>query len=845
MAKRRGRTSASRNRARRGASGAAGGAGRPGGASPCARITRGAGVVLVPAAAKLEDALAVSHQLRGRRAAEADQEIGIGELDLPLDERAAGGGLLRRRRAVARRAPRDDVGDVDRLRGRGRSRRACGRAAGRSGRRRAGPGCPRRGRAPRRPSSPARSGLPSAKTSCVAVSRRLQPSKAASAPRSSSRVAAALASARAARAGRRRHSGGPRRRGRGEGRGGSPLERGGRAAARGGAKPGPARAVDRRSSSATSTPISPYQASEARRGRRDRGGIVTATSSAAIGEYGTESPSWRDHSSRGHGASCEDTRRRGSNVGLSRSSPATRPVRRLRHAQDSCRWRPCRFGSAAIDVVAAIGRRARAPAPATATVLTGQAAFGDWQQDKPGVRRLITPADLPAARSSPLGEQRARQRSRCRQDAKPIVPEGFNVELFADGLTQPRVIRVAPNGDVFVAESRRQPRPRLSHAADGTAQPAEDDVFADRLRLALRHRLLPGGPIREWVYVANSRQRRPLPYKSGDLKARGKPEVVVEQPADRRSLDPRHRVLAGRAADVRVGRLGLERSPRQVRARRRAASRVLRRRATGSARRGTRRQAAPPCSPSTRTARTARGLRDRHPQLLGHHHPAGDRASSGASTNERDELGDNLPPDYATRVERGRVLRLALVLHRQSRGPAPRQGERPDLAGKVTVPDVLLQAHSAPLGIAFYDGDDVSGGVPRRCVRHAARLVEPRRRAPATRWCASSMKDGKPTGEYEDFMTGFVLSDDAGLGPPGRRRRRQGRLAPRHRGRQRHHLAGDASEQGEFLGGMRGFSVQLPLVEGTLVRIGQLQCSALMPWFLPSPARWHGISPIC
>ncbi len=94
------------------------------------------------------------------------------------------------------------------------------------------------------------------------------------------------------------------------------------------------------------------------------------------------------------------------------------------------------------------------------------------------------------------------------------------------------------------------------------------------------------------------------------------------------------------------------------------------------------------------------------------------------------------------------------------------QGERPDLAGKVTVPDVLFQAHSAPLNIAFYDGDDFPGRVPGRRLRHHARLVEPRQRAPATRSCGCIFEDGKPTGEYEDFMTGFVVSDEQVWGRP-------------------------------------------------------------------------------
>lgn len=91
-------------------------------------------------------------------------------------------------------------------------------------------------------------------------------------------------------------------------------------------------------------------------------------------------------------------------------------------------------------------------------VLSGEAAFGTWEPDAPGVRRLITPADLPPPSltendpEAPDFENMATVVP-APEGAMPKVPEGFQVEVFAQGLTQPRVIRVAPNGDVFVAES--------------------------------------------------------------------------------------------------------------------------------------------------------------------------------------------------------------------------------------------------------------------------------------------------------------------------------------------------------------------------------------------------------
>ena len=74
-------------------------------------------------------------------------------------------------------------------------------------------------------------------------------------------------------------------------------------------------------------------------------------------------------------------------------------------------------------------------------------------------------------------------------------------------------------------------------------------------------------------------------------------------------------------------------------------------------------------------------------------------------TNERDQLGDNLPPDFATHLEKGAFYGWPWFYIGNHEDPrAPLKDQRPDLASRVTAPDVLIQAHSAPLGIAFYQG---------------------------------------------------------------------------------------------------------------------------------------------
>ncbi len=134
------------------------------------------------------------------------------------------------------------------------------------------------------------------------------------------------------------------------------------------------------------------------------------------------------------------------------------------------------------------------------------------------------------------------------------------------------------------------------------------------------------------------------------------------------------------------------------------------------------------------------------------------------ATNERDGMGDDLPPDYATSVQPGAFYGWPWYYIGSHEDPRHCE-ERPDLAGHVALPDVLLQPHSAPLGITFLDGpglpSDYAGdglvtlhGSWNRARRTGYKVVRLR------------MHDGVPTGEYVDFMTGFVADDDAVWGRP-------------------------------------------------------------------------------
>ena len=123
-----------------------------------------------------------------------------------------------------------------------------------------------------------------------------------------------------------------------------------------------------------------------------------------------------------------------------------------------------------------------------------------------------------------------------------------------------------------------------------------------------------------------------------------------------------------------------------------------------------------------------------------------------------------LPPDYATHVAEGAFYGWPWYYIGAHEDPR-HKGERPDLADQVTVPDVLFQPHSAPLGITFYEGGQFPAeyrgdafvafhGSWNRAKRTGYKVVR------------LLMKDGKPTGVYEDFLTGFVADDESVWGRP-------------------------------------------------------------------------------
>jgi glucose/arabinose dehydrogenase len=323
------------------------------------------------------------------------------------------------------------------------------------------------------------------------------------------------------------------------------------------------------------------------------------------------------------------------------------------------------------------------------------------------------------------------------------------------------VLRVAPNGDVFVAESGAG-RIRVFRAPDGASHPVQSSVFAEDLELPYGIAFWPPGPEPRFVYVAETSRVVRFPYQPGDLRARGPAQVVVPDLPSGAGHWTRDLAFSpdGQRMFVSVG----------------SASNA----GTGMA---------PKDQAQALTWDAAHGLgaawgdeQDRADVLAfeaegrgGRVFASGLRNCSGEAiapadgalwcvVNERDGLGDNLPPDYATPVREGAFY--GWPWYYIGGHPEPRlSGARPDLAGHVTVPDVLIQPHSAPLGIAFYAGaqfpPDYRGdafvtlhGSWNRALRTGYKVVRLRFSA------------GRPTGVYEDFLTGFVVSEQAVWGRP-------------------------------------------------------------------------------
>ena len=394
-------------------------------------------------------------------------------------------------------------------------------------------------------------------------------------------------------------------------------------------------------------------------------------------------------------------------------------------------------------------------------VLKGKAAFSDWRSDKPGVRRLLTPQDLPEPSPDESAENRP-GKIPMPAGAKPVVPEGFTIEMVASGLTSPRVIRVAPNGDLFVADSKAN-AVRVYRVPAGASKPASSSVYASDLRQPYGIAFYPLGKNPAWVYIANNDSVVRFPYRSGDMKATGKPERIVE-----RILWTHHwtrdLVFApdGKKFFLAVGsgsNVALDMFPTPLEMDLESWKKT---KPLGAAWDTEERRAVVlSFDPDGKNESTyATGLRNCSGMTF-----QPDTGNLWCVVNERDLLGDNTPFEYATAVKQGAFYGWPWYYIGGNEDPN-HKGKRPDLKDQVTLPDVLIQAHSAPLQIVFYQGD---GFGPEYKGSAFVTLHGSWNRGKRTGYKVVRLpfdKNGKPTGEYEDFITGFVVSDQEVWGRP-------------------------------------------------------------------------------
>jgi glucose/arabinose dehydrogenase len=376
--------------------------------------------------------------------------------------------------------------------------------------------------------------------------------------------------------------------------------------------------------------------------------------------------------------------------------------------------------------------------------LTGKEALGDWTTDAPGVRRKITVDDLARPYDTPSARNNPRVVSRP-DGAWPQAPAGFEVTEFATQLEQPRVIVRAPNGDLFVAESRAN-RIRVLRDADGDGRPEVNEVFATGLNRPFGIAFHPVGPEPEYVYIGNTDSVVRFPYKSGDTKAEGGAETIVKD------------IPSG---DESVGGGGhwtrdLEFSPDGATLYVAVGSRSN----VDDDDRETRRAMILAFDPDGKNERVfAYGIRN--PVGLATHPKTG---QLWTSVNERDALGDNLVPDYITLVKEGGFYGWPWYYLGPNQDPR-HEGKHPELKDKVLVPDVLLQSHMASLDLTFYDGDKFPQGY-----HHDGFAAEHgswnRARRVGYKVIRVPMRDGNATGEYEDFLVGFVTEEGNVWGRP-------------------------------------------------------------------------------
>jgi glucose/arabinose dehydrogenase len=364
--------------------------------------------------------------------------------------------------------------------------------------------------------------------------------------------------------------------------------------------------------------------------------------------------------------------------------------------------------------------------------------FTDYRYESPGTVRHITVSDLP----EPYATESATNGPKIvpRPDnAWPKALPGFKVELFASGLTNPRIMRVAPNGDIFLAETSAGDI-KVFRGMTADHKPEQVQVFATGLNTPFGIAFYPLGKNPQWVYVANMDSVVRFPYHSGDMTSSGPPQHLFDLPSGghHRSRD----IVFSPDGKKMFVSVGSEQNVDDTPAEKNRAD-ILEANPDGS---------------------------DLRVYAYGIRNPVGiaiDPATGQlwCSTNERDGLGNDLVPDYITHVQEGGFYGWPWWYMGGHQDPRF-AGKHPELKDKVITPDVILQPHNASLQMTFYEGEEFPAKYKGDifAAEHGSWNRSPRAGYEVIR--VPLHQTGHATGEYEDFLTGFVVDDRSVWGRP-------------------------------------------------------------------------------
>lgn len=356
-------------------------------------------------------------------------------------------------------------------------------------------------------------------------------------------------------------------------------------------------------------------------------------------------------------------------------------------------------------------------------------------QQKPNtVMTAVGEITLPAPYSSKSTTKRSGMKD-WPEGRTPIAPEGFTVTKFAGDLKNPRWTYIAPNNDIFVVESNTfnsANRITVFRDADKDGVFETRKIFKDGLDMPFGMLIL-----KNHFYIANTDGLYRFPYKEGDLKLTGEGQKIVELPAGgynnhwTRNLitnadDSKIYISVGSASNN--AEHGMEIEKRRAN--------ILEVNPDGSG-----------------EIIYASGLRN---PVGMDWNPANNELWT--AVNERDDLGDELVPDYITSVKKGGFYGWPYSYFGQI--PDPRmKGQGKDLVAKAIVPDVSVHAHTASLGFTFYKKDAFPANYKNGAFvgQHGSWN---RSKLSGYKVLFVPFKDGKPSGKPQDFLTGFIANEE-------------------------------------------------------------------------------------